>query len=102
MAIILGMASITFLTRFLFIAVLSRFRISENAIAVMRFVPVAVLTSLIVPALLAPRGHVDFSFANEYLVAGLIATVVTYRAKSLILAIVVGIATIFLMRLLVP
>jgi len=94
------MACITFLTRFLFVAVLGRIRISEKAIAVMRFVPIAVLTSLIAPAILAPRGYVDFSFVNEYLVAGLVATAVTYRTKSLILAIVVGIATILSMRLL--
>jgi len=42
---------------------------------------------------------VDFSLTNEYLVAGILATIVTYRTKVLILTIVVGIATILAMRL---
>jgi branched-subunit amino acid transport protein len=100
-ALILGMAGITFLTRFLFIAVLGRVRISEKTITLMQFVPIAVLTSLIIPALLAPQGRVDVSFKNEYLMAGIFATAVTCRTKSLVLAIVIGIATILSMRLLI-
>jgi len=98
-AIILSMACITFLTRFLLMALLSNARISKRIADTMRFVPIAVLTSLIVPSLLAPKGHVDFSFTNEYLIAGIVATIVTYRTKALILTIVLGIATILAMRL---
>jgi branched-subunit amino acid transport protein len=98
-AIILSMACATFLTRFLLMALLGNARISKGMADVMRFVPIAVLTSLIVPSLLAPKGYVDFSFTNEYLVAGIVATIVTHRTKVLILTIVVGIATILAMRL---
>jgi branched-subunit amino acid transport protein len=100
-AIILSMACITFLTRFLLMALLGNAHNSKDMADVMRLVPIAVLTSLIVPSLLAPKGHVDFSLTNEYLVAGIIATIVTYRTKVLILTIVVGIATILAMRLFV-
>lgn len=97
--IILSMACITFLTRFLLMALLCNARVSKGMTEAMRFVPIAVLTSLIVPSLLAPKGHVDLSLTNEYLVAGIVATIVTYRTKALILTIVVGIATILAMRL---
>jgi len=82
-------------------ALLGNAHISKGIADVMRFVPIAVLTSLIVPSLLAPKGHVDFSFTNGYLVAGIVATIVTYRTKALILTIVVGIATILAIRLFV-
>ena len=98
--IILSMACITFVTRFLLMALLDNARIPKEMTHVMRFVPIAVLTSLIVPSLLAPKGHVDLSLTNEYLVAGILATIVTYRTKALILTIVVGIATVLTMRLL--
>jgi branched-subunit amino acid transport protein len=98
-SIIASMACITFLTRFLVMALLGNARISKSMADVMRFIPIAVLTTLIVPSLLAPKGYVDFSLTNEYLVAGIVATIVTYRTKLPILTIVVGITTILAIRL---
>jgi branched-subunit amino acid transport protein len=96
------MAGITFLTRFVAMALLRNAKTSAKTLDVMRFVPIAVLASLISPALFAPRGSVDLSFTNEYLAAGIAAILVTYRTKALILTIVVGIATILSIRFFVP
>jgi len=97
--IILGMAVITFLTRSLLIIFFREGKDLRKMMALTRFVPIPVLTSLITPALLAPRGHLDLSLGNEYLVAGVVATAVAVKTKSLVLVIVIGIATILLMRL---
>jgi hypothetical protein len=57
--IFLGMAAVTYFTRYTMIALLGR----ELPILLrrwLRYVPVAVLAALIVPAALAPQGRLEF------------------------------------------
>jgi branched-subunit amino acid transport protein len=57
----------------------------------LRYVPPAVLSAIIFPELLMPGGHLTFNPAhNPRLVAGVIAALIAWRARSTLLAIAAG------------
>lgn len=96
--IIMGMAAVTFFTRFAS-AVLFR----QTGVPVwferwMKHVPTGILTALIVPALLLPKGYLDVSIHNHYLLAGLVAIVVTYLFHNAIITMSLGLIAILSLR----
>jgi branched-subunit amino acid transport protein len=61
----------------------------------LRFVPPAVLSAIIFPALLRPQGPLDLSLQNARLLAGVTAVLVAWRTRSALLTIAAGIATLW-------
>ena len=96
--IILGMAAVTFLTRFGAQAVFRRTGIPPWFNRWFKHVPTGILTALIVPPLLLPKGSLDLTYHNPYLVAGVVAALAAYIARSVPLTMGVGLATIILLR----
>lgn len=72
----------------------------ERALA---FVPVAVLTAIIVPATLYPAADqgIQLTYLNPYLVGAVIAAVVSWKWKKLMPTILIGMAAFFVTRWLV-
>jgi branched-subunit amino acid transport protein len=93
-----GMAAVTFLIRYPVMAVVSRVQLPEPAIRALRYVPVAVLTAITVPAIVVPSGVPDFALSNAYLWAGIIAALIAWRTRNLLITIVAGMAIFFLWR----
>lgn len=93
---------LTFGMRLSFIYLLGRVNIPHGVRRALRFVPPAVLSALVLPALLMPSGHLDFGLANHRWLAGLIAIVVAWRTRSILLTILAGIAALLLLQLLLP
>ncbi len=93
-----GMMAVTFGIRYTLFAASGRIRFPEPLARALRYVPPAVLTAIIVPAVLMPAGTVDISPRNAYLVAGLVAFGVGWFRKNLLLTIVSGMAAFFLWR----
>lgn len=96
--IIGGMAAVTLLIRYPILAVISRVRLPDSAIKALRFVPVAVLTAIIVPEMLAPADRIDLALSNAYLYAGILAAVIAWRTRNLLATIVIGMAIFLLWR----
>ena len=97
-ALIIGMGVITYALRLSMIVLLGRVEIPPVVLRGLRFVPAAVLSALIAPALVRPEGSVWISAANPYLLAGALAVVVAWRSKSMVLTILLGMATLWLIR----
>lgn len=97
--IILGMAAVTFLTRFGAQAVFRRTGIPPWFNRWFRHVPTGILTALIVPSLVLPQGRLDLTYHNPYLLAGIAAALAAHYARSVPLTMGVGLATIVLLRL---
>lgn len=73
--------------------------IIERALA---FVPVAVLTAIIVPMILMPDGTtLEIDWRNPYLGGAIVAAVISWRWHKLMPTILVGMAVFFAMRWLV-
>lgn len=62
---------------------------------VLRQIPPAALASLVIPAFVRPEGH--FDLLQPRLVAGLLASVVAWKTKSVALTLAVGMATLMLL-----
>lgn len=88
--LITGMAVVTYAIRYPVIALLGRFTIPQSVLAPLKFVPPAVLSAIIVPALLMPQGEIDLALTNTRLLAGGLAILVAWRTKNLLLTIMIG------------
>ena len=67
----------------------------------LRFVPPAVLSAIIFPELLMREGELDLSFGNPRLLAGILAALVAWRTKNVLLTIVAGMVILLLLQYLV-
>ena len=94
--LILGMAVVTFATRYPVLAWFSTRPLPERFKTALAFVPAAVLTAIIAPAVLAPNGSVQISLSNAALFAGFAAVLISWRTKNLLATIVGGMALYWL------
>lgn len=101
-ALIIGMAAVTFAVRYPVLAVVGRVPLPNRVFRALRYVPAAVLTAIVVPAALMPEGALDLAPGNAYLVASLLAVLVAWRTKNLLLTIVSGMLFFLLWRALFP
>lgn len=92
---ILGMALVTFTLRYGTLALVTRVELSPAVKRALRYVPVAVLSAIIVPTIAAPQGALSVAPDNAYLYAGIVAALISWRTRSLLLTIVLGIAVFF-------
>ncbi|GAB4511699.1 MAG: hypothetical protein OHK0046_10140 [Anaerolineae bacterium] len=100
---ILGMMLVTFGVRYPVLALVGRLTLPEPVIRALRYVPVAVLTAIILPIMVAPENNtLDLSLNNAYLVAGVFAIVIAWWRKNLLLTIVLGMAVFLAWRTLFP
>jgi branched-subunit amino acid transport protein len=93
---------VTFGFRLSFIALSEHIHMPVLAQRALRFVPVAVLTAIIVPALVLSQGTLDVSLDNTRLLAGVLATLVAWRTRNMLLTIAVGMAGLWLLQMLLP
>ena len=98
MWIILGMAVVTFATRFGSVALFRQTGMPPWLERWLKHIPTAILTALIMPALILPKGHIDLTVHNPYWIAGLVAVVVAYKTRSIIATLLLGMGTILTLR----
>ena len=87
---------VTYGIRLSFILLFGKVEMPEIIRRALRFVPPAVLTAIIFPELLLPGGTLSISPYNPRLLAGLLAALVAWRTKNVVLTIVVGMAALYL------
>ena len=109
---IVGMGLVTYLPRLIPLLVLSRTAHSERGDGSaektlptwltrwLGYVPVAVLAAMLLPSLLVVEGRAHLAWDNLYLWAALPTAWIAWKTRSLIGAVLAGIATIALGRLL--
>ena len=64
----------------------------------LQYIPAAVLTALVVPALVQYGGLVQLSWQNPRLVAGLLAVGVAYKTRNVLLTLVVGMVILWVLQ----
>ena len=109
-----GMALVTFAVRYPVLALVGKIPLPKPVFRALRFVPPAVLTAIVLPALLlssqtrldvrlinlnnvvtglialSPQNQLDLRLTNTHLVAGLIAVLIAWRTRNLLLTIILG------------
>lgn len=99
--LIFGMFVITFGIRFVMFAFAGKITFPVWMQQSLKFVPPAVLTAIVVPAVVMPYGDIDVSFTNVYLLAAIISVVISLVTKSLLKTIFFGMLVFLLLKLLI-
>jgi branched-subunit amino acid transport protein len=94
--VIIGL--LTFGLRFVFIALAERLKMPDWFERGLRFVPIAALTAILVPEILKPDGQLNLSPANPRLLAGLVAVLVAWRSKNVLLTIATGMVNLLVLQ----
>jgi branched-subunit amino acid transport protein len=87
---IAGMTAVTFGVRYPVLALVSKISLPRPVLDALKFIPPAVLTAIIVPAVFMPNGTLDVAYTNATLVAGVASALLAWRTKNLLLTIVMG------------
>ncbi len=97
--IMLLIGILTFSIRLSFIVLLERIQLPEAFLRALRFVPIAVLSAIIAPELAMKNNQLFLSLANPRLLAGVAATLVAYRTRSVVWSILAGMAIFWGLKL---
>lgn len=95
---IVGMGVITYAIRVSLFLLPEGAQLPEGLLRALRYVPAAVLSAIIAPELLIPGGVFDLSLGNERLLAGLAAILVAWRTRNVLLTVIVGMGTLWLLQ----
>jgi branched-subunit amino acid transport protein len=96
--VILVSGLLTFAIRLSFILLLDRIKVPDWFRRGLRFVPVAVLSAIILPQLATLNAALDLSLRNPQLYAGALAILVAWRTKNVLLTIVMGMAALLVFQ----
>jgi branched-subunit amino acid transport protein len=89
----------TFVLRLSFIGLSGRLALPARATRALRFVPAAVLSAIILPAVLRmPEGGLDVSIDNPRLIACVVAAGIAWATKSVLATLFVGMGTLWLLQ----
>lgn len=93
------MGLITFALRISFIALAGRLEMPPIIQRALRFVPAAVLSAIVVPAVVFRGGDLALTLGNEKLLAGLFAGIVAWLTKSVIWTIAAGMVALWTLQM---
>lgn len=96
--IIIAMGAVTYALRLSMILLFDRVAMPDLIRRALRFVPAAVLSALVVPALLAPDPARHMSIDLPRFIAGVLAAVVAWRTKNVFLTIGVGMVLLWILQ----
>ena len=97
--LIAGMTAVTFLVRYAFYALGERITFPPLVQRALRYVPVAVLTAIVMPMVLLPDGaHWQLGWRNTWLLGALATGVIAWRFNHLLASIGGGMAVFFIYR----
>lgn len=96
----LCVGAITYLIRLSFITFLGKANVPSLVLKLLNFVPMAVLSAIILPQLFLPKNTFDISLGNPRWIAGIVAILVAWRTRKVLLTIVVGMITLWILQFL--
>ena len=95
---ILSMGVVTYALRLSLIALLGRFEVPAIVRRALRFVPPAVLSAIILPELFQPGGRLNLTLGNARLLAGLLAVLVAWRTRNVLLTVGAGMLALWVLQ----
>lgn len=100
MALVLAVLCIgaaTYTLRLSLIGLAGRVSLPARIERALRFVPVAALTALVIPDLLGGASGTSLLTRNPRLWAGVVAVIIAWRTRNVLLTVAVGMATLWLL-----
>lgn len=96
--LIIGMALLTFIPRYIPFGLAGKVTIPPLLSLALSFVPIAVLTVIIVQTAFIQDGEITLSLQNHYLIATAVAFIVALVTRQLYLTISLGLISFALMK----
>ncbi|PPR80026.1 MAG: hypothetical protein CFH01_00010 [Alphaproteobacteria bacterium MarineAlpha2_Bin1] len=95
---IFGMSLITLLIKVIPAILVSNYKIPDYINKILEFVPLAVLSSMVIQFIIIDDGELNLSFTNEFLWASVPTLIIAIVFKSLFATIFVGLLSIIFIR----
>ncbi|MEI8133393.1 MAG: AzlD domain-containing protein, partial [Leptolinea sp.] len=92
----------TYLLRLSFILIFQHIQIPTYMERILRLVPPAVFSAIVLPELLVRNGAVLFSFTNLRLLAGLLAALIALRTRNVLITIASGMVILWVLQVILP
>ncbi len=89
---------VTFGIRLSFIYLFSHSGLPAGLRSALRYVPIAVLSAIILPELFYTGGRLNISLENPRLLAGIVAVLIAWRTRSALITILLGMAALFIFQ----
>jgi len=96
--LIIGIGIATYGIRLSFITIFSKREIPPFVLRLLRFVPMVVLSAIILPQLVLLNNSLNLTLANPRWIAGLLAGIVAWRTRNVLLTIVVGMVALWVLQ----
>jgi len=96
--VILAAGVLTYTTRLSFILLFEKLNLPDWVKRALRFVPPTVMSAIILPELLMDNGVLRLVPVNPRLVAGAIAVLIAWRTRNVLLTILSGMITLWLLQ----
>ena len=94
--IVVFLAIGTFSIRASIILISSKIRITDELKQIFSFIPAAIIPALVAPMVFYHKGQVSWVFGKERFVILLLATIVCYFSRSMMVTIFFGLSTLYL------
>ena len=96
--LVIGMGLITVALRLVLIVSAGRLELPPLLRQALKYVPQAVLSAIIFPEVMRPQGVLDLSVGNARLIAAVVAALVAWRTKNVLLTIAAGMIVLWLLQ----
>ncbi|KAF0194111.1 MAG: hypothetical protein FD169_2042 [Bacillota bacterium] len=98
LALIAGMAAVTYLTRISFLYLFRNLIVPDYVSRGFRFIPIGIIIAIIVPGLLVLDGRINLSWNNFYLLAGLASAMAALRWRNMFASLAAGMSVMILLK----
>ncbi|QOL26577.1 AzlD domain-containing protein [Thalassotalea sp. LPB0316] len=99
--LIIGMMAVTFSSRYILFALANKIALPHGLQRALNYVPIAVLSAIIAPAVLMPKSAIFISYDNPYLIAAIVAIIVSWYKRNMLLTVVFGLLAFALAKYLI-
>jgi len=96
--VMLSAGLLTYATRLSFILLFGRIDMPPILRRALHYIPPAVLTAIIFPEIFSPNGQPDLSLANPRFLAGVLAALVAWRTRNVVLTILIGMGALLALQ----
>jgi branched-subunit amino acid transport protein len=91
-------ALVTFALRYVPMNILEKQRLAPWLERSLKYVPAATLAGLVFPALLLQNKTLALSFSNDRLIAGILAAIIAYTTKNILVTIISGLVALWVLQ----
>lgn len=92
------MAIATYLTRMSFLVFSQKFKMPQIVNISLKYIPVAILSTLVFPGIFSPYGKLNISYNNPYIIAAIITVFGVLISKKSIVGIIIGSISLIILR----